>query len=159
MKVKLAKWGNSLAFRLPKRLADELSLAPGNEVEVDKKGSRLLIETAPRRKIPHYRLEELLAQIKPGQKPPPYEDWAILQSEWPAEDWSDVAPTDAEGDLEAGSGIEAKSWSQTCRIIPTTHLRRATLYGSTLALRSVTSRPVAGLRWWSRPGPTTSGHR
>ena len=115
MKVKLAKWGNSLAFRLPKRLADELSLAPGNEVEVDKKGSRLLIETAPRRKLPHYRLEELLARIKPGQQPPPYEDWGILKSEWPAEDWSDVAPTDAEWE----------TWKQEAGLKPKADRRRA----------------------------------
>jgi len=33
---------------------------------------------------------------KPGSKPPPFEDWGILPSEWPQEDWSDIAPTDAE---------------------------------------------------------------
>ena len=96
MKVKIAKWGNSLGLRLPKRLAEELSLAPGADVEIAKEGTRLTIETAPGPKIPRYRLEDLLAQIKPGQEPQPFEDWGILESEWPAEDWSDIAPTDAE---------------------------------------------------------------
>lgn len=95
MKVKVAKWGNSLAVRLPKRLADELGLAPGKTVDLEKRGTRLSIETATR-KIPRYSLEELLAQIKPGTKPPPFEDWGILPSEWPDEDWSDIAPTDEE---------------------------------------------------------------
>jgi antitoxin MazE len=96
MKTKVARWGNSLAVRLPKVVADELGLAPGREVDLVQDGTRLTMETAPKRRIPRYRLEDLLAQIKPGQKPPAFEDWGILETEWPAEDWSDVAPTDAE---------------------------------------------------------------
>jgi antitoxin MazE len=96
MKVKIAKWGNSVALRLPKRLADELGLVPGREVDIDKQGSQLRIETAEAPRIPHYRLEDLLAQIKPGQKSPPLEDWGILETEWPQDDWSDIAPTDEE---------------------------------------------------------------
>jgi antitoxin MazE len=92
MKIKVAKWGNSLAVRLPKGFADELGLRPGDVVDLSKKGSKLAIETAQGRKVPRYRLEDLLAQIKPGTTPPPYEDWGILESEWPQEDWSDVAP-------------------------------------------------------------------
>ena len=95
MKIKIAKWGNSLALRLPKRYADELGLKPGSTVDLEKDGAKLAIDTAPRRKIPHYRLEDLLAQIKPGSVPP-YEDWGILPSEWPVEDWSDIAPSDEE---------------------------------------------------------------
>jgi antitoxin MazE len=63
MKVKLAKWGNSLALRLPKRLADELGLRPGTVVDLDQDGSRLAIETAPKPKFPRYRLEDLLAEM------------------------------------------------------------------------------------------------
>ncbi len=96
MKVKISKWGNSVGVRLPKRYADELGLRPGTIVDLEKEGSRLAIETAPQRKIPHYRLDDLLAQIKPGMVPPSYEDWGILPSEWPVEDWSDIAPSDAE---------------------------------------------------------------
>jgi antitoxin MazE len=96
MKTKIAKWGNSIAVRVPKPYAEELGLKPGATVDMQKDGTRLAIETAPDRKFPVYRLEDLLAQIKPGQKPPPYEDWGILETEWPNEDWSDVAPSDAE---------------------------------------------------------------
>ncbi|MGH6866485.1 MAG: AbrB/MazE/SpoVT family DNA-binding domain-containing protein [Methyloceanibacter sp.] len=32
MKVKIAKWGNSLAVRLPKTVADEAGLCPDTEV-------------------------------------------------------------------------------------------------------------------------------
>ncbi len=96
MKVKIAKWGNSLAVRLPKRLADELRLKAGDTIELEVRGSELVIRTAPVSKVPYYRLEDLLAQIKPGDTPPPFEDWGILPSEWPDEDWSDIAPTDEE---------------------------------------------------------------
>ena len=32
--MKVAKWGNSLAVRLPKALVENLGLKPGNELEV-----------------------------------------------------------------------------------------------------------------------------
>lgn len=98
MKTKVAKWGNSLAVRLPKPLVDDLGLRPGREVEVRQDGTRLTLEMIPVRKIPRYRLEDLLAQIKPGQKPPPFENWGILETEWPADDWSDIAPADEQWD-------------------------------------------------------------
>jgi antitoxin MazE len=107
MKVKIAKWGNSLAVRLPKRLADELGLKPGKTVELQKEGTRLAIETTVGPKIPHYRLEDLLAQIKPGTEPPPLVDWGPdVGAEIPADDdWSDIAPTDEEMGIEdAGRG-------------------------------------------------------
>ena len=94
MKVKVAKWGNSLAVRLPRLIAEDLGLVPGREVELLQDGTRLTMETATKSKIPHYRLEDLLAQIKPGQKPPPLEDWSAVEPPWPDDDWSDIAPTD-----------------------------------------------------------------
>jgi antitoxin MazE len=108
MKVKVAKWGNSLAVRLPKPLADDLGLAPGQEVDLERRGTQLRIETAQAQKIPYYRLEDLLAQIKPGQKPPPFEDWLTVETPWPDDDWSDVAPTDKEWE-ETKRHAEGKS--------------------------------------------------
>src|SRR5947208_12983247 len=77
MKIKVAKWGNSLAVRLPKRLADDLGLRPGAVVDLNQDGSRLAIETAPTRNIPRYRLEDLLAEMDrlgPENEPEPV-DW------------------------------------------------------------------------------------
>jgi antitoxin MazE len=96
MKTKVAKWGNSLAVRLPKPLVDDLGLKPGREVELRQDGTRLTLEMISARKIPRYRLEDLLAQIKPGQKPPPFEDWSAVEPPWPDDDWSDIAPSDEE---------------------------------------------------------------
>ncbi len=101
MKVKIAKWGNSLGLRLPKAAVEATGLKAGTEVDVSVEGRNLRVrQPLP---IKHYRLEDLLAQIKPGDKPPPFEDWGILPSEWPQEDWSDIAPTDKElGLTDAG---------------------------------------------------------
>ena len=96
MKAKIAKWGNSLAVRLPRQYADELGLKAGSEVELKRRGSRLAISPVPPPKIPQYRLEDLLAQIKPGDKPPPFEDWSAVEPPWPDDDWSDIAPSDEE---------------------------------------------------------------
>jgi antitoxin MazE len=96
MKVKIAKWGNSLAVRLPRTYAAELGLVEGSEVELERKGRRLALSPVRQPETPRRGLDELLAQIKPGQKPPPFEDWGILPSEWPDDDWSDVAPSDEE---------------------------------------------------------------
>jgi antitoxin MazE len=75
MKIKIAKWGNSLAVRLPKAVADELGLTAGRTLSLEVEGPRLVIETGSEPKIPYYRLEDLLAQIKPGTEPPPMVDW------------------------------------------------------------------------------------
>lgn len=96
MKAKIAKWGNSLAVRVPKPYAEELGLKPGSTVDVRRDGTRLAIETVTERKVPHYRLEDLLAQIKPGTRPPPLEGWPAVEPPWPDDDWSDIAPSEAE---------------------------------------------------------------
>jgi hypothetical protein len=43
---------------------------------------------------PRYSLNELVAEMERlgPEKRPGFEEWGILPSEWPAEDWSDVAP-------------------------------------------------------------------
>jgi len=61
MKVKVAKWGNSLGLRLPKAAVEATGLKPGVEVDVTVEGSDLRV----RQPLPihHYRLEELLAEM------------------------------------------------------------------------------------------------
>ena len=110
MKVKIAKWGNSLAVRLPKRLADELNLAPGKTVDLEKQGSKLTIEPSEP-KIPYYRLEDLLAQIKPGDEPPELVDWGpdVGAEILPDDDWSDIAPTDEQLGIARGDKKRKRS--------------------------------------------------
>jgi antitoxin MazE len=98
MKVKVAKWGNSLAVRLPKKVADDLGLVPGSELDLKQVGTRLMLDDDKRPKVPAYRLEDFVAAMDaaaPEDRPKP-EDWSAVEAPWPDDDWSDIAPTNAE---------------------------------------------------------------
>lgn len=64
MKTTIQKWGNSLALRLPKALADEVQIREGSKVELVRTADGVLVKT-PRRK-PRYRLSDLLAGVTPN---------------------------------------------------------------------------------------------
>jgi antitoxin MazE len=64
MQAQIAKWGNSLAIRLPKALAVEAMLSDGKEVEIHVEDGRLVIESKP----PHFHLSDLLKKITPENK-------------------------------------------------------------------------------------------
>jgi antitoxin MazE len=59
MKTRIQKWGNSLALRIPKTLAQETGLDAESEVELSLVNGQIVI--APTR--PAYDLDDLLAQI------------------------------------------------------------------------------------------------
>jgi antitoxin MazE len=59
MRSSIGKWGNSLGLRIPKHIAEELSLQPNDEVECRVEKDRLIVEVVRKRK---YTLEELLSQ-------------------------------------------------------------------------------------------------
>ena len=65
MKSHVAKWGNSLALRLPKAFVDRLHLKEGGAVDLDIDDGRLLITPAK----PSYDLKELLAEITEENQP------------------------------------------------------------------------------------------
>lgn len=70
MKVKVAKWGNSLGVRLPRAVVKQAGLKEGSEVNVTAEGNDLRLR--PLISIPRYRLEDLLAEIDrtgPGHVP------------------------------------------------------------------------------------------
>ena len=48
--------------------------------------------------MPGRGLEELFAEAERfgPENRPAFEDWGILPSEWPGDDWSDIAPTNQE---------------------------------------------------------------
>jgi antitoxin MazE len=60
MRVRVQKWGNSLALRIPKSFAMETALDSGTEVELTLEEGRLVV--TPRR-APGYELAELLAHV------------------------------------------------------------------------------------------------
>jgi antitoxin MazE len=44
MTTKIQKWGNSLGIRLPKALIESTAFSLGSEVEVEKKGSEIILK-------------------------------------------------------------------------------------------------------------------
>jgi len=60
MTATIQKWGNSLALRLPKALANEAHIAEGSLVELVRTDDGVLVKA---RRKPHYRLSELLAGV------------------------------------------------------------------------------------------------
>jgi antitoxin MazE len=57
----IQKWGNSLALRIPKPLAEQAGVSAGSEVEVTATEHEIVIRPAKRR----YRLKELVDGITP----------------------------------------------------------------------------------------------
>ncbi len=64
MKTRVAKWGNSLALRLPKALATHHELKEGTEVELTEHAGGILLRPAGL----IYDLDELLEGIKPDNQ-------------------------------------------------------------------------------------------
>lgn len=64
MKGQIQKWGNSLALRIPRRLAEEAGLGQRTAVEMRVEGGQIVI--TPLRPA-RYQLDELLAGIQPDQ--------------------------------------------------------------------------------------------
>lgn len=65
MRTQIAKWGNSLAVRLPRQVAEAAGLGEGATVDLEV-GDGVIRLTAAR---PRYTLEELLAGITPENLP------------------------------------------------------------------------------------------
>lgn len=73
-KARVQKWGNSLGVRIPKAMADELSLSDGADVElVLSNGTIALRPVVPKRK--RHKLSELLAAFDPKKHRHDEEDW------------------------------------------------------------------------------------
>ncbi len=62
MVATVAKWGNSLAVRIPQHVVKEIQLTEGTEVDLVVIDGNLVIRPRPRRR---YSLDELIAAITP----------------------------------------------------------------------------------------------
>ncbi|UFP96905.1 AbrB/MazE/SpoVT family DNA-binding domain-containing protein [Gloeobacter morelensis MG652769] len=58
MKSQVARWGNSLAFRIPKQIAIQLDLKPSTTLVCSVEAGALVVR--PVREVKEYSLEELL---------------------------------------------------------------------------------------------------
>ena len=64
MKTTIAKWGNSLAVRLPKNLAVSLQWKAGSNIGLEKVGANLLLSPSQ----PRYSLDDLVKSFSPKQR-------------------------------------------------------------------------------------------
>jgi antitoxin MazE len=62
MLVKISKWGNSAALRIPKNMLEELSLHIGDKVNLVKKGHTVVIEPCTP------SLDDLLAKVNDSNR-------------------------------------------------------------------------------------------
>jgi antitoxin MazE len=65
MKTLVQRWGNSLALRIPKTFAEEISVREGDEVEMNVAKGRLVVAPRPPR---DYHIADLVAGIRPGNR-------------------------------------------------------------------------------------------
>ena len=59
------KWGNSLAVRIPARLAETLAVRDGTQVDLELADGALVVRPTPR---PRHRLSELLRACTPQRR-------------------------------------------------------------------------------------------
>lgn len=71
MTATIRKWGNSLAVRLPKALADQAQVREGVKVQLVTTPEGILVKA---KRKPRYRLSDLLAGITPDNVHPET-DW------------------------------------------------------------------------------------
>jgi antitoxin MazE len=62
MRIRVQKWGNSLALRIPKSFAAETALGQGAEVDLTLEAGRLVVTPLTH---PEYTLDALLSRITP----------------------------------------------------------------------------------------------
>lgn len=68
METTIQKWGNSLAVRIPKDIAERVEIQQGSEIEMKVVENEGTITLVPKKQTKKYSLEELLAQCKPENR-------------------------------------------------------------------------------------------
>jgi|GEM_PF-432557 len=86
MRVKVARWGNSLGVRLPKSAVDVVGARAGTELELTVEGRDIRLRSM--RKTSAQFLKELLDQIDPNNVPPMVEWGPDVGSEIIDDDYS-----------------------------------------------------------------------
>lgn len=74
----LAKWGNSLAVRIPAKFAEQSGLKEGTPIEIKAKAGRIVIERAR----PKYKLKDLLAGYAEDERPLEMWNGKVGDEEW-----------------------------------------------------------------------------
>lgn len=77
MKTTAQKWGNSLAIRVPKRVAEEAGLREKDRVDIEVREGTLVVRPHLRRVN---RLEDLIKRMTPSQCAPRTRFWRACRS-------------------------------------------------------------------------------
>ncbi|MBE9056395.1 AbrB/MazE/SpoVT family DNA-binding domain-containing protein [Sphaerospermopsis sp. LEGE 08334] len=76
----VAKWGNSLAIRIPKSIAEQVQLTEGVAINLTLEGNSIVITPQKRKK---YTLDELLEGMTPDKFHPEFETGnAVGNEDW-----------------------------------------------------------------------------
>lgn len=70
MRARVSKWGNSLAIRIPKAVAESLRVQEGRAVDLMIEGDTVIMRSCQ----PRYTIEELVAEMRPGDEPEIFDD-------------------------------------------------------------------------------------
>jgi antitoxin MazE len=70
MRTEIARWGNSLAVRLPKQVLEQAGLAEGAAVELVVESGAVVLRPTKRR----YDIDKLIAGITPENLPESFDD-------------------------------------------------------------------------------------
>jgi antitoxin component of MazEF toxin-antitoxin module len=81
----IKKWGNSLAARIPKVIADMIQLEKDQTVTIEAKDGRIIITPVQEKK--EYYLEDLLSQCNPKALALDAEDKAWLNDKPVGKEW------------------------------------------------------------------------
>lgn len=65
VQIQIAKWGNSLALRVPRDVAARAGLTEGARVDIEASGDGRIVITRSRRR---FTLDELLAEMTPDRE-------------------------------------------------------------------------------------------
>lgn len=76
MQLSIAKWGNSLALRLPRHVAQQINLTEGATVTIEARDGQLVLTPVRKR----FKLSELLAKM-PEKAETAEVDWGKPQGE------------------------------------------------------------------------------
>jgi antitoxin MazE len=80
MTAVVAKWGNSLAIRIPKMVAEQVHITEGTDITFTVSGNSIVITPKKRKK---YTLDELLEGMTPEKFHPEFETSnAVGNEDW-----------------------------------------------------------------------------
>jgi antitoxin MazE len=78
MTAVVAKWGNSLAIRIPKAISEQASITEGTSIDITVEGNSIIVTPRKRKK---YTLDELLEGMTPDKFHPEFETGNVVGNE------------------------------------------------------------------------------